>query len=182
MKRFSIVVLLGLIAAISLSAAQKSKPEKSKPRINEIDLEGRQGTRGNELFGPGFKITLRRDGTALFTGKAKVKLIGDFQGTITGAEFEQLVSFMVARNYDRIPEDPVNHSEITPPAGSARFTLYSDEPYMITRVVYEGGQTKTMVRPTTARGIDLVHIPQELFQIEQAVFDAATRIDWAKRK
>jgi len=92
MKRFSIVVLLGLIAAISLSAAQKSKPEKSKRRINEIDLEGRQGTRGNELFGPGFKITLRRDGTALFMGKAKVKLIGDFQGTITGAEFEHLVS------------------------------------------------------------------------------------------
>lgn len=110
MKRFSIVVLFGLIAAISLSAVQKTEPQqgqpqKTQPRIDEILLEGLQGSKDYEPFGPGFKIILRRDGTALFSGQAKVKLIGDFQGTISTAEFEQLVSFLVARNYERIPED-----------------------------------------------------------------------------
>src|SRR5258705_707342 len=118
MKRFSIVVLLGLIAATSLSAVQKSQPQKRQPRVDEIVVEGwqGQGTYG-DLFGPGFRVSLRRNGIALFTGKAKVKLIGNFRGTISGAEFEKLLSFMVARKYDRIPEDPVNRSDFTPATG-----------------------------------------------------------------
>lgn len=178
MKTFSILLLLGLITAASPVAGQKSPP-----RVDEIALEGWQGmgTDGDPI-GAGFKITLRRDGTALFTGKANVKLIGDFQGTISSAEFEKLLSFLVARKYDRIHEDPVNRDQISPAFGSARFPWDRGSPYMITRVVYEGGKTKNVFRPTTAWGIDLKHIPKELFEIEQAIFDAATRIHWAKTK
>ena len=93
MKRFHLVLLFVLIAAISLSAAQKSQPQ-SQPRIDEIALEGWQGLGPDgDPIGADFKITLRRDGTALFTGKAKVKLIGDFQGTISSAEFEKAIEF-----------------------------------------------------------------------------------------
>jgi hypothetical protein len=185
MKTFSLVLLFGLIAATSPAAVQKTQP-----RIDEIVLEGRQGDRGSGPFGRGFKITLRRDGTALFKGIANVKLRGDFQGTISSAEFEQLESFLVARKYDRIPDDPINASRITPAAGTEKHTAYDlsgytnigPSPNMITHVVYEGGQTKTVSRPTNALGIDQAHIPKALFEIEQAVFDAATRIHWAKIK
>jgi hypothetical protein len=179
MKRFPLVLLVALMTLVSAAPAQKSQPQ-----INEIVLEGVQGGDiDHDTYGPGFKITVRRDGSALFTGKAKVKLIGEFEGTISSAEFEHLVSFMVGRNYQRIHEDPINSSQITPAAGSARFIFgYAGSPYMITTVGYEGGETKTIYRPTTARGIDLKHIPKELFEIEQAVFDTATRIRWAKIK
>lgn len=179
MKRLPLVLLVALMTAVSAAPIQNNQP-----RIDEVVLEGVQGEDNlGDPYGPGFKITFRRDGNALFTGKAKVKLIGNFQGTISGAEFERLLRFMVARNYDRIPEDPINRSQITPAAGSARFLLaYAGSPYMITTVVYEGGKTKRVFRPTTARGVDLTHIAKELLEIEQAVFDAATRVRWAKTK
>ena len=162
---------------------QCSVRAKESAAIDEIVLEGwqGQGTYGDP-YGPGFKVSLRRNGIALFTGKAKVKLIGDFRGTISSAEFEKLVSFIVARKYDRIPEDPVNRTEFTPLAGGGRVPWYDGSPYMITSIVYEGGQTKTVFSPTLAQGIDLKHIPKDLFEIEQAVFDAATRIRWTKIK
>ena len=178
MKRFPLIVSVVLMAAVSAAAVQKTQP-----RVDEISLQGWQGMgRDGDLVGPGFKITLRRDGTALFKGEASVKPIGDFQGIISSAEFEKLLTFLVARKYDRIPQDPVNRDQITPAAGSARFTWDRGAPYMITSVVYEGGKTKNIFRPTTAWGIDLKHLPKELFEIEQAVYDAATRIRWAKIK
>jgi len=178
MKRFPLVVLVALMTAVSGAPVQKTQPQ-----VDEILLEGWQAMgRDGDLVGPGFKITLRRDGTALFKGEANVKLIGDFQGTISSAEFEKLLSFLVARKYDRIPEDPVNRDQITPAAGTAKFTWDRGAPYMITSVIYEGGKRKYIFRPTTAWGIDRKHIPKELFEIEQAVYDAATRIRWAKIK
>ena len=178
MKRFPLVVLVVLMTAVTAASVQKTQP-----RVDEIVLEGWQGmgTDGDPI-GAAFKTALRRDGTALFTGKAQVKLIGDFQGTISSAEFEKLLSFLVARKYDRIHEDPVNRDQISPAFGNERFPWDRGSPYMITRVVYEGGKTKNIFRPTTAWGIDLKHIPKQLFEIEQAIFDAATRIRWAKTK
>lgn len=179
MKTFFILLLLGLLTAASPAAGQKSQP-----RVDEIGLEAIQGS-DNDIkpFGPGFKITLRRDGTALFTGKAKVKLIGDFQGTISVEEFEKLLSFLEARHYSRIPDDPLDASRISHPAGTAWFNWQEmSSPAMITRVVYEGGKTKTIGRLTDIQPVDRQKIPKELFEIEQAVFDAATRIRWAKTK
>jgi hypothetical protein len=187
MKRFPLVLLLGLMTAISLSAVQKSQPQKtqpqqSQPRIDEIVLAAVQGERDSGSFGRGFKITLRRDGTALFTGTANVKLLGDFQGTISTAEFEQLESFLLARKYDRIPDDPINIQRIKPTAGTAGITAYeAGSPYMLTVIGFEGGQAKTIFRPTNANGIDQSRVPKALLEIEQAVFDAATRIHWAKK-
>lgn len=178
MKRFPLVLLVALMTAVSAAP-----PQKSQLRIDEIVLEALQGDRSAQPFGRGFKVTLRRDGTALFTGTAKVKLIGDFQGTIGSAEFEQLVSFLVARNYDRIPDDPINIQRIKPAAGTAGITSYeAGSPYMITVIVFEGGKTKTIFRPTNAQGIDQSRVPKALLEIEQAVFDAATRIRWEKVK
>jgi hypothetical protein len=119
----------------------------------------------------------------LFTGKAKVKLIGDFRGSINSAEFEQLLSFLVARNYTGIADNPINASRITPAAGTDRLDFQAEfSPSMITSIVYEGGKTKTISRSTNVQGLDRQKIPKELFEIEQAVFDAATRIRWAKTK
>lgn len=174
MKRFPLVVLVLLMTAVSAASVQKTQP-----RVDEIVLEARQGEDMGEPFGPGFKITLRRDGTASFIGKAKVKLIGDFQGAIGSKEFEQLLSFLVARKYDRIPDDPINAHRVGQSVG---LSAYSGSPHMITVIVFEGGQTKTIFRPTTANGIDQSRVPKALLEIEQAVFDAATRIRWAKIK
>ncbi len=124
--------MFGLITAVSPSPVQKSQP-----RVDEIVLEARQGEDMGEPFGPGFKITLRRDGTALFTGKAKVKLIGDFQGPISSQEFEQLLKFLVARKYDRIPEDPINSHRVS--TSSVGLSAYSGSPHIITVIVFEGG-------------------------------------------
>lgn len=181
LKTFCILLLSGLITAASPVAGQKSQP-----RVDEIGLEAFQGTRSNSDFkpyGPCFKITLRRDGTALFTGKAKVKLIGDFQGTISIEEFEKLLSFLVARHYSKIPDDPLNHSRISDSAGTDWINFQEDSsPAMITSVVYEGGKTKIIGRLTDIQPVDRQKIPKELFEIEQAVFDTATRIRWAKTK
>lgn len=176
MKPISWILLIGLIAATSLVAGQKSQP-----RVNEIVLEATQGLSDGGLipYGPSFKITFRRDGTALFTGKAKVKLIGDFHGTISDGEFEKLLSFLIARNYARIPDDPINGGRVTPPAGMIRTTAYAFSPWMTTSVTDEG-QTKTIARPTNVQGVDGKRIPKALLEIEQAVFDTATRIQWKK--
>jgi hypothetical protein len=177
-KRFALVLLVALMTAVSAAPAQKSQA-----RIDEIVLEALQGDRSAQPFGRGFKITLRRDGTALFSGIAKVKLIGDFEGTIGSDDFEKLASFLMARNYDRIPNDPINIQRIKPAAGTAGTTAYEvGSPYMITVIGFEGGQTKTIFRPTNAQGIDQSRVPKALLEIEQAVFDTATHIRWARTK
>jgi hypothetical protein len=53
---------------------------------------------------------------------------------------------------------------------------------MITSVTDEQGQTKTISHPTNVQGVDGRRIPKALLEIEQAVFDAATRIQWKKSK
>jgi hypothetical protein len=175
MKSTSWILLVGLIAATSLAAGQKSQP-----RIDEIVLEATQGDNDGLPYGPCFKITFRKDGTAFFTGKAKVKLIGDYQGTISDAEFKKLVAFLITRRYSQIPDDPINAWQITLAAGSVRVNEYGFSPWMTTSIIEGQGQTKTISRPTNVHPLDGKRIPKGLLEIEQAVFDTATRIQWKK--
>jgi len=168
-------MLICLFAATGSSAQQKSQPI-----TNEIVLEATQGENDGSPYGPAFKISFKRDGTALFIGKAKVKLIGDFEGTITEAEFAKLLSFLVSRNYSQIPDDPINSGRITMVAGGGRFSVYAFSPWMVISVADEHGDKKTIARPTNATGVDAKKIPKALLDIEQAVFDTATRIKWKK--
>jgi len=169
------ILLICLFAATGSIAQQKSQPN-----VNEIVLEAIQGDDDTAPYGPCFKITFRRDGTALFTGKAKVKLIGDFESTISEAEFAKLLSFLVSRKYWEIPDDPINSGRITMVAGGGRFSVYGLSPWMMISVADEHGDKKTIARPSNAQVADAKKIPKALLEIEQAIFDTATRIKWKK--
>jgi hypothetical protein len=92
---------------------------------------------------------------------------------------EIVLEARVARKYDRIPDDPVNAHRVSSNVG---LSAYSGGPYMITSVVHEDGKIKTIFRPTNTQGVDQSRVPKALLEIEQAVFDAAIRIRWAKKK
>lgn len=172
------------VAVVCIFLGFHSVYSQDHQQIEEITLEAKEGLT-NDLskpYGPCFRINLHRNGSATFFGKAKVKLIGDFYGTITTAQFDELVKFMTDRNYDQLPDDPVNSDRITLTAGSSRATAYEVfSPWMITTIRFADGHKKQISRPTDLQPLDRKHIPKPLFEIEQAIFDSATHISWSKK-
>jgi hypothetical protein len=180
MKAFLLLVLLSLILPIGLLGGQSQA--QSQHRIDEIVLEAKEGFNTDTFkpYGASFKITLRRDGSALFAGKSKVKLIGNYQGAISSEEYEKLVKFTIERDYSRIADDPVGAARISPAAGTEGFSVEDAKPWMITTMIYQDGGHKRISRHTELLPLDRKKVPKALFEIEQAIFDAATRIKWRK--
>jgi hypothetical protein len=173
MKSFLFFFLICLTLPIALVAGPSQL--QSPPKINEIVLEG---TGGLELkptvrsYGAAFKVTFQRDGMALYAGSRDVKLIGSYQGTITVDEFENLVKFVNARDYSRIPDDPLGASRTTEAEADAL------KPRTTTIIIYEGGGRKTISRLAELSPLDREKVPKALFEIEQAILDTSARIKW----
>lgn len=171
-------LLLILILMPHMTAdASAASAARANSAITEISLEMAQGSvEVGKPVGRAFKIVLRRDGTALFEGKANVKLIGKYRGTIPEADFERLAEFLISKRYDRINEElPFR---MTPAAGEIRATPY-DSPVVTTGVV-RAGKPKTIRRLTIVSNEHKNRVPKEITEIENAIAEAAMKIKWAK--
>lgn len=171
MKSIPIFLLISLLTALVLLAG----PSQSPPKIDEIVLEAKAGFELGTFksYGTGFKVTFQRDGAALYAGSRNVKLIGSYQGTIPADEFEKLVEFVNARDYSRIPDDPLPASRTADAAEADAF-----KPRTITTITYEGGGQKRISRLAELSPLDREKVPKALFEIEQAILDASARIKW----
>lgn len=165
------LVLILITSTVLVRGTSQSQPS---PKITEIVLEAKGGfdPATFKSYGTVFKLTLHGDGMAFYYGKTNVKLIGNYQGTISGDEFEKLARFLIARRYLEIPDKFVNPSETTETAKADYF-----KPKTITTITYEGGQ-KTTWRLTELNPTLREQIPQTLFEIETAIVDTGARIKW----
>ena len=173
MKSFLSFLLISLI--VPLTQVAGSAQLQSPPRIDEIVLEETAGlklTSPGGFYGTAFKVTFQRDGMALYAGSRNVKLIGSYQGTITADEFENLVKFMNARDYSRIPDDALRASRTTEAETDAL------KPRTNIIIAYESGGRKTISRLTELSPPEREKVPKAVFEIEQAILDASARIKW----
>ena len=181
MKPLFALLLLNF-AALGGGAAPLLAPQEQET-ITEISLEVTRGnTSAGESYGRAFKITLRRDGTALFTGKANVNLIGEYRSTIAPADFNRLAEFLEAHKYSQIKSNllwtaGISGGSITSAAIVASTVITS---------VKTTGKRKTIRRAsndldsanenTMTRG----KVPIELLDIEAAITDTAMSLQWVK--
>jgi len=178
-KSLLIILILGTIVQVGWPTSQA----RQSTEITEVSLEITQGmnSRGAR-YGRAFRITLRRDGTALFTGKANVKLIGDYEGTIAPVEFEELVRQLESRHYSQIKSNQLATVRIR--GGSI------NSPALITPIVKTiikcGNQEKKIERAANETDRDnenrdsILSVPYEVFEIEKAITDASLTIKWKK--
>lgn len=172
----SLLLFLLISLTVPLAQVAGSAQLKSPPRIDEIVLEEKAGlklTSPGGFYGTAFKVTFQRDGMAIYAGSRNVKLIGSYQGTISADEFEKLVKFMNARDYSRIPDDPLQAAQTTDAAEADGL-----KPRTNIIIAYEGGGRKTISRLTELGPSERETIPKALFEIEQAILDASSRIKW----
>jgi hypothetical protein len=167
---------VSLVLALALVAAARAA-RQDEDSVTEISLEMTQiEYLDGKKFGRELKVILRRDGAALFEGKANVKLLGKYKGSVPAADFERLAEFLKSRKYSKIHESLPEYW-VTPPAGT--FVASPPSPVVVTSVE-SGGRRKVVVRETMAEGSNRRKPPKEIFEIEQAIMDAAMRIKWAK--
>jgi hypothetical protein len=160
-----------------LALALVGTARQDRDSITEISLEMTQvETLEGNMLGRSLKVILRRDGTALFEGRANVKLLGSYQGSVSTEEFERLAALLQSRGYSKLRENLPEYW-MTPPAGTE--TAKMPSPTVITSVE-SGGRRKTVVRETMAQGSNRKKSPKEILEIEQAIMDLAMRVKWSK--
>lgn len=170
---FRVVCTVFCVLALALVGTARQERDS----VNEISLEMTQvETLEGKMLGRSLKVILRRDGTALFEGKANVKLLGSYQGSVSTEEFERLAQFLQSRGYFKLREDLPEYM-MEPPAGTAIAKMPS--PTVITSVESGGGR-KIVVRETMAQGSNRRKPPKEILEIEQAIMDLAMRVKWSK--
>lgn len=132
--------------------------------ISEITLEG---VPCNLDVCPVYKVILRRDGTATYTGTRNVSRIGQYENIVYAhhrplkAEFANLVKLVAAQGY-------FDMNELYNPAGLI------DAGTIITSVVHNG-ERKT-IRNYSNQG------PVELYGIEMTIEGVAAQIKWKEGK
>lgn len=169
--------LLFLVMLLTATPTIATPSNQQGSAITEISLEMAQGSiEIGKPLGRAFRVTLRRDGTALFEGRANVKLIGKYRGTISAADFDALADLLISKRYHRINDELPQR--FTPAAGEMRVTPY-DSP-VVTTTVLEDGKQKTIRRITIVTSEYKRKIPPEITEIENAITDAAMKIRWAK--
>jgi hypothetical protein len=162
MRRFLLALMLVaacgcLLPAVSQAEAKKGEsPHEAAKKMTEITLE-----RGGGDGGPEDSLTLRRDGTALYVGKANVERIGRYKGTITEHCFHDNFP-LLAEAYAALRGQPVSTGKPT----GGRVT-----PITI-RVVWDG--KKEEIRDHCP-GLD-----QRLWSLEMAARGIAADIKWKK--
>lgn len=179
MKFLLTVLLVGAIVSLGLPIGHAGQESE----ISEVTLEMTRGMNSKgEKYGGAFKITLRRDGTALFTGKAKVKLIGNYEGVISQSEFEALARELESHNYSEIKGNQLNTVRLR--GGS--ITVNAMITPLVTTVIKHGSKQKKIERasnetaPENENRDSIGRVPTELFEIEKAITDASMRVKWKK--
>jgi hypothetical protein len=168
----ALLAILVLTAHVATQGSVPSQTQQDQP-ITEISLEMVQGEIEIEKpLGRDFTIVLRRDGTAFFEGRANVKLLGKYRGTISETDFNRLSEFLLARRYERISDE-------LPQRIRTPSIVFYDSPVVMTGVV-RGGKQKKIRRQTIVTPQYMKSIPKEIKEIENAITEAAMKIKWAK--
>jgi hypothetical protein len=164
MKHLFISPLLLFIAVLMISCSASVSPPNStisqpsiaadKYQISEITYE-RSGSWGMRY---GYKVILRKDGTAEYLGDIHAKRKGKYHSKIDAAKFEQLENLIVHENY--FSRKDKYHSGLT------------DAETITTSVVYAGGR-KT-VKNFGGGGDDVVG------EIERAIDSLVELTAWEK--
>jgi hypothetical protein len=163
---FGVITLI--ISSASVCAQQK------RDTITEVTLEMVPGSYGS---GREFKITFRQDGSALYHGKANVKLQGKYSGTLSKDEFDQLVKLIEEKNF----------SELKSTFPSSRSTALASNPNMPTLIsptvatsIVTNGKRRTIERVLNTK-INYPNAPaKELLEIENAITSLAMKVKWTK--
>src|ERR1044072_3066269 len=128
------------------------------------------------MLGRSLKVILRRDGTALFEGRANVKLLGSYKGSVSTEEFERLAALLQSRGDSKLREN-LRACGSAPPAATEPAKMPS--PTVITSVE-SGGRRKTVVRETMAQGSNRKKSPKEILEVKTAIMDLGLRVKWSK--
>jgi len=146
-----------LVVALSITSCS-SGPQpglaEDKYKISEITLE-RSGSWGRQS---GYKVVMRKDGAAEYTGDIHAKRKGKYTGMISTEQFEQLAKLIIENDYFSL-EDKYH-------------ALVTDTDTVTTNIVYSGGR-KTVEDFGRGGGVGLTRIEQEIDRVLE-------RIAWVK--
>lgn len=133
--------------------------------VTEVTLERSSG------FSPAptYRITLRRDGTALYTGIANTDRVGQYRGTVSQLEFNRLSNLIQTLRFLTLKPRYITEVELNESRDGPRIAW--ETPPTVTTAVSWGGTRKTVVNEWDAA-------PMELWTIEKTVQGIASQIDW----
>lgn len=148
------LLLLAVLVAVRCSPTPKSSLAEDRYQISEITLE-RSGSWGIKS---GYKVVLRKDGSAKYTGDVDAKRKGNYQGEVSKDRFEQLGSLIIASDFFSLADE--------------YHALVKDDDTVTTSVEYSGGR-KTVEDYGRGGG-------ERLTKIELAIDITTEQIVWAK--
>lgn len=146
------IILLFIVGLLVSLFVHDCKPASTNDdEFSEIFLE-QSGSFG---VPSGFKILLRKDGTASYSGEAAAKLKGNYHGAISKQQFESVEELLRDKKFLSFEEKYDSQMK--------------DAPTFTIRVVYSKG-TKTVVD----------YGGKQLSEIAQAIAKVADQITWVK--
>lgn len=164
MKRYFPVLLVMLFMSIGVPAfvAQQDKigqdKQPSPALITEITLERKGCFHGNC---PVYEVSLRKDGTATYTGRKYVERIGQYRGKVYPHQFERLAKWVELQGYFKLQKIYAEGMQ--------------DAEESMTSVV-RGDIRKTVYTRNTEDP------PLELWGINAAIDDVVAHIEWKKEQ
>lgn len=147
------VLLLFHITAFGVSGLHAYQDQD---QISEITLER------TRCYGPcpAYKVILRRDGTAIYIGKANVEQMGTYKGTIHRYHFDRLTDLLRSHGYLELNEKYAR--------------TITDQASVVTSVLF-GNKRKTVVNYADSG-------PVRLWEIEMVIDAVATQVKWEKER
>ncbi len=123
MRSFMFLILAIACFVLSENAAARAQKLPTASEITEIFLSY---SGGHFAASSGFKIVLRKDGTATYSGAKNSSREGDYAGAFDKSQFTKLAKFIVVRDYFSLDDSYVKD--------------VNDAGLTTTRVVYAGGE------------------------------------------
>ena len=151
----TLLILLSIVASVlSCSSVPRSQVVEDKFEISEVSLE-RSGSWG---LRSGYRVVLRRNGSAEYAGEVDAKRKGKFHGTVSQAQFDQLTNSLIENSYFSLADK--------------YHALVTDTDTVTTIVVFKGGR-KTVEDFGRGGG-------EGLTKVEQAIDNLAEQVAWVK--
>jgi len=172
MKYILMTLLIGSFGSLGLT---QSFGLEQVEEITEVTLEMNPGSSPSARD---FRIVLRSDGTALYEGKANVKLLGKYQGLFPKEDFAQLATFIREHHFSELKN---SFTKGTIVSFSSQVSVAFAAPTVRTSIVQDT-KRQTIERPVGVKINSPKTPPKDLLAIENAITTSATRIKWDKVK
>jgi hypothetical protein len=152
MMHYMLTILLLAMTANCSHFTQSSTLPQDKYQISEINFE-RSGSFG---VPSGYKVVLRKDGTAIYDGESSAKRKGKYYGKVDSKQFEEIAKLIAEQNFFSL-EDRINSG-------------WTDAYSITISVLHKGGRKKV----ENHNGGD------RLMEIGKAIDSVAVQITWQK--